>query len=132
MDDLRAFGVGGHDQVDRHRLQRGEMRLAAGQCLPRPVGVDIGVGAIGAPAVHREVHARGQLAREVLDVDARAAVDLGRVLAGEQRDAHAQVVAMRAGIRAPLGTTTIPPADTVKPASRSASRSTPTSAPGST
>ena len=89
--ELGALDVGGHDQVDRHRLQRGEMRLVARQRVPRPVGVHRRVLAVRAPAVHGEVHARGELAREVLDVDARAAVDLGRVLAREQRDAHAQV-----------------------------------------
>ncbi len=43
-------------------------------------------GPVGAPAVHRELDEPRQLAREVLDVDARAAVHVGRVLPREQRD----------------------------------------------
>src|SRR5262249_8796729 len=62
-----------------------------------------------------------QLARQVLDVNTRAAVDVGRVLAGEQRDLHASTVA-------PFGMTTTPPAETVK-RSPSASGSTPIVAP---
>ena len=36
--------------------------------------------------MHGDVGQATDLAREVLDVGARAAVDLGRVLAGEDRD----------------------------------------------
>ena len=63
-----------------------------------------------------------ELAREVLDVHAGAAVDLGRVLAREQRDPHASTTS-------PLPITTTPPSETVK-RSRSASGSTPICAPG--
>ena len=65
---------------------------------------------------------RRQLARQVLDVHAGAAVDLGRVLAREQRDLHAATTL-------PLPTTVTPPSDTVNPRSRSASWSTPTARP---
>ena len=47
-----------------------------------------GVRALGAPAVHGQLLAPRELARQVLDVHAGPAVDLGRVLAREQRDAH--------------------------------------------
>ena len=61
----------------------------------------------GAPAVDAHVLERAQLARQVLDVHARAAIDLRRVLAGQQRDPHAVT-------RSPLGMTTMPPSDTWK------------------
>src|SRR5208282_4865046 len=79
-------------------------------------------------AVHGEVHQAGQLPGEVLHVHARPAVDLWRVLPGQQ--GHVEP-ARRAGeghggTSWPLPTTVMPPADTVKPRARSRSLSTPT------
>ena len=44
-------------------------------------------------AVHPDVDQAAQLSGEVLDVDAGPAVDLGRVLTGEEVDAHGVIVA---------------------------------------
>src|SRR4051812_11609993 len=81
--------------------------------------------AIGPPRMHRDLLERRQLARQVLDVHSRPAVDVRRELAGEQRDLHC------GSTTAPLPTTTTPPSETTKRA-RSASGSTPISAPSST
>ena len=126
VDELGALDAGGHRQVDRHRLQRGPVRLRAVERVPGPVadGRRVAVGAVGAPAVDGHLLEPGELAREVLDVHAGAAVDLGRVLAREQRDPHA-----RPSTVSPLAITTMPPGETTK-RSRSASGSTPTCAPG--
>ena len=76
--------------------------------------------------MHRHVDEPGELPREVLDVDARAAVDVRRVLAGEERDAHAS---------GPLYTLALAddddPAGRDDEALRSCSGSTPSCAPGS-
>ena len=86
MDELGALGARRHRQVDRQRAQRRELGRVAGQRVPRR----------GAATSARSPHActvdvleGAQLARQVLDVHARAAVDVRRVLAGEQRDPHA-------------------------------------------
>ena len=68
--------------------------------------------------MHADVLQRAQLARQVLDMHARTAVDLRRVLAGQQRDPHATT-------RWPLGITAMPPSETWKRC-LSASGSTPT------
>jgi len=87
---LGARGRRGHREVDRHGPQRGQVRLLSFQRLPRPMGHDtLARRGVGGPIVHRDLLQPRQLAGEVLDVHAGAAVDLRRVLAGEQRDAHA-------------------------------------------
>jgi len=78
VDDLRACDAGRHRQVDGHRLERG----VSLQRLPGAVGLR--VGPVGAEAVHGQLDEVAQLAREVFDVHAGAAVDLGRVFAREQ------------------------------------------------
>ena len=78
VDELRAVHAGGHLEVDGHRLER---RVAA-HGLPRPVRLR--VRAVGAEAVHGQVDEVVKLAREVLDVNACAAVDLRGELACQQ------------------------------------------------
>src|SRR5436190_1158544 len=121
VDEVGVGDAGRHRQVDRHRPQRRQRGRIAGQRFPRPMDDR----AVPAPRMHRDVVQRRQLARQVLDVHAGAAVHLGRVLACEQADLHARTTW-------PLPTTVTPPADTVKPRSRSRSWSTPTLAPSST
>src|SRR5208283_1659216 len=101
----------GHGQVGGDRLQG---LVGASQQLPRPVGH--GVRAVLALAVHSEVDELGQLTGQVLHVHARAAVDLGRVLPGEQGhpEAFSRRLLRRAGpghkVTAwPLPTTVTPP-----------------------
>ena len=111
-----------HREVDRDGLERRGVRAAPGQGLPGPIGAHRGgsrdLFALAAPAVHRQLGEPRELAREVLDVHARAAVDLRRVLPREQRDLQ------RASTFSPLPITTMPPSETVK-RSRSAFASTP-------
>jgi hypothetical protein len=78
VDQVRALDAGGHRKVDRHRLERRIPR----ERVPRPVGLR--TLALRAEAVHRQLDKLPQLAREVLDVHAGAAVDLGWVLAREK------------------------------------------------
>ena len=70
--------------------ERGGVRLRPGERVPGPVRDDRRAAGDGrplvAPAVHRHVGRARELAGEVLDVDAGAAVDVGRVLAREERD----------------------------------------------
>ena len=87
VHDLGALDGGRHREVDRHRAQRRQVRRVARQRVPRLVA-DRAL-AVVAPRVDGDVLEPRELAREVLDVHARAAVDLGRVLAREQRDLHA-------------------------------------------
>ena len=63
----------------------GEVGRLAAQRVPRLVA-DRGAVRSAAPGVDVDVLEACELAREVLDVDAGAAVDVGRVLAGEQRE----------------------------------------------
>ena len=97
--EVRVPGVGVHQvdavdrrrhrQVDGHRLERRGARGRAGEHLPGAVcaGHQRRV-ARRAEAVHPELEAARELAREVLDMDAGAAVDVGGKLAREQRDLH--------------------------------------------
>ena len=89
-----------HRQVDRDRLQRGREGLRTGERVPRPVRTTGGRPRRSARSAPQQWTVRssepGQLAGEVLDVDARAAVDLRRVLAREQGDAHGQAIHRRA------------------------------------
>ena len=78
VDELCAVHARGHREIDGHRL---EGRVAAHR-VPRPVRLRF--GAVRAEAVNRQVDEIAQLAREVLDVNAGAAVDLRREFAGEQ------------------------------------------------
>ena len=83
--------AGGHREVDRDGPERGERGRAPGERLPRLVRDDARRGAgrpRRAPAVDGHVDELRELAREVLDVDARAAVDVRRVLAGEEGRAN--------------------------------------------
>ena len=93
MDDVGAVDAGGHRQVGRQDPQR---RVGAAQ-----PGIVLGVG--GGPvagfahAVDVEVHERAQVAGQEVDVHAGAAVDVRRVLPGDQGDAHAGNLVPRRG-----------------------------------
>ena len=101
--------------------------VGVGQQVPGPVRH--GAGPVRALAVHGQVDQRGQLAGQVGDVHARAAVHLGRVLAGQQGDAESAAGEHGHGTTScPLPTTVMPPAETTKPRARSRSLSTPTCA----
>ena len=89
VHDLGALHSGGHREVDRHRLQRGQVRLRTVKGIPVPVGHGRrSAAALRTPAVHGHVFDAVELASEVLDVHAGAAVDLGRVLPREHGDPH--------------------------------------------
>src|SRR6516162_10466008 len=99
-----------------------------------PGPVRHGTRAVGALAVHGQVDQAGELTGEVGHVYPRPAVDLGRVLPGQQRDAQPGSQPRRGhlGTSWPLPTTVIPPSDTTNPRALSCSLSTPTSAPSGT
>jgi hypothetical protein len=84
VDDLGPLQGGRHRQVRRHRLKGPQVRRGAGQRFPRLVGDDGFAGASGAEAVNGKFDHPGQLGGHVLGVDAGAAVDVGRELAGEE------------------------------------------------
>jgi hypothetical protein len=92
VDDVGALDRGRHRQVDRHGAQRGEVGGPAVERVPGGVAHDRGAVGLGpgalAPALDRDALELRQLAGEVLDVDAGATVDLGRVLAREEVHAH--------------------------------------------
>ena len=78
--------AGGHRQVGGEDAQR---RVGAGE--PRVVlGVGGGARPRRAQAVHVDVDEPAQLADEEVDVHAGAAVDVGRVLPGEDADPHGE------------------------------------------
>src|SRR5260370_38475448 len=83
---LAAFRRRGHRQVDRHRLQRRRLRFGFRQRSPGLVAGDTRFVARRAPAVDGDLRQVAQLACEVLDVRARAAIYLGWIFAREQRD----------------------------------------------
>jgi hypothetical protein len=86
MHDLGVRRPGGHGQVDRDGSQRRHVRLRALERLPGLVPDHLGPAVAGAglaPLVDRDVLQSRQLAAEVLDMYAGAAVDVRRVLAGE-------------------------------------------------
>lgn len=67
-----------------------------------------------APAVHVQVDEGSQLVGEELDMDARATVDVGRILPGQQADSHPEPPVSAAGShmvtqKGPMGKTTIFP-----------------------
>src|SRR5260370_28654821 len=86
VHELDALHRGHHRQVDGHRLQRRGLRLRFRELCPRLVGGHPGLVARSAPAFHGHLGQVAKLAREVLDVRAGSAVDLGRILPREQRD----------------------------------------------
>ena len=89
VDEARPRDAGGHCEVDRDCPQSGEMRRSAGERIPWLVGDDrrLPVGRPRrAPGVHGHPDEMRELPREVLDVHPGAAVDLRRVLAGEEGD----------------------------------------------
>src|SRR5215471_6508809 len=87
---------------------------------------------VGPLAVHRQADQVAQLPGQVLDMHAGSAVDLGRVLPGEQGDVDLAEGRGHSVTSWPLPTTVMPPAETTKPRARSCSLSTPTTAPSGT
>jgi hypothetical protein len=89
VDEAQPLDAGRHREVDRHRTQSSEMRRSAGERIPWLVGDDrrLRVGRPRrAPGVHGHPDEMRELPREVLDVHPGAAVDVRRVLAGEEGD----------------------------------------------
>lgn len=86
VDEFAAFEGGGHGEVHGEGAQRVVGAVERG---PRPVAHDAARGAL-APAVHVQVREGPQLAGEELDMDARAAVHVRRVLPGQQSHSHAE------------------------------------------
>ena len=86
VHDVDALHSCRHREIDRHGLQRGCLGLRFRQGVPRLMVRDSRLVAGGAPAVDRDLGQPAKLSREVLDVSARTAVDLGRVLTGEDGD----------------------------------------------
>ena len=84
VDQVGGGHRGRHRQVRGDRLQR---LVRAREVVPGPVRDR--PRPVRALAVHGEVHQAGQLAGEVLHVHAGPAVDLRRVLPGQQRHAGA-------------------------------------------
>ncbi len=89
VDEMGGVRRRGHRQVGRHREQRG-ICLGGDQVRIGAVCRDVELVARRAEAVHLDVDQPAQLARQILDVHARAAVDLGRVFTGEEGDSHDQ------------------------------------------
>ena len=86
MREVGAFEGACHGKVDGHRLQGGRLGLGFGERGPGLIGGHVGLLAGRSPAVNADVRQLADLARQVLDVRAGAPVDLGRVLARENRD----------------------------------------------
>ena len=89
VDEVGITEGGGHREVDRDRAESGAKRLGPRELLPCLVCDDRGPHAVRsrlAEAVDGHVDEPVELACQVLDVDARAAVDVRWVLAGEEGD----------------------------------------------
>ena len=86
VHDLGALDPRGHRQVDRHRLQRSGLRFGLRQRGPRLVCRDAWIFAGRPPAVDGHLGQPADLAGQILDGGAGSPVDVGRVLAGEDRD----------------------------------------------
>ena len=108
VQHLGALHPGHHRQVDRHRAQGRGLRLWLPEVTPGGVREHSRLVARATPAVDAEVHTGTKLTREMLHVHTRPTVDLGRVLAREERDPH------RLSVHTawPLPMATIPPFDT--------------------
>ena len=88
VDDVAPCRLIGHRQVGCQRPQR---RVGVDE---QRVVLRVGGGARAgvAHAVHVDVGELHQLTHEEVDVDAGAAVDIGRILAGQDPDAHSWMV----------------------------------------
>ena len=86
VDEVAALDAGRHLQIGGEDAQR---RVGAGRAR---IVLRVGGGALAwrAEAVHVDVDEAAQLTHEEVDVDAGAAVDLGRVLPGEDADPHVE------------------------------------------
>ena len=86
MHDVRTLAPGGHRQVGARECAA--PALASASAGRHAVRRDARLVPRGAHAVDPDVDQAAQLPGEVLDVHAGTAVDLGRVLTGQQVDAH--------------------------------------------
>ena len=84
MNEVDVATGGRHRQVDRQGGQRGVGPGDVGRGL-----MPGGAWAVVAEGVDVDVDQLAQLAHQVIDVDAGAAVDVGRELSGEDRGTHA-------------------------------------------
>ena len=86
VNEIDAFDGRSHREVDGHRLERRRFRLRIGQRRPWLVGRHARLVSRRPPAMNRQLGVSAQLARQVFDVDAGPAVDLGRVFTSQQCD----------------------------------------------
>ena len=108
VHDVGVDGIGRHREPDRQRLERRRIASgpAAGQALPRRIAAhaQAGLGALGvarAEAAHLDRRPPGERPAQVIDDDARAPVDVGRVLATQEQDVHGGTSTGRAYPTAP-------------------------------
>ncbi len=92
VDDVDLEGLD-LEEVEAEGFERGGefLRRSFGEGGPGLLSADVeaaGVGVLIAPAVDFDVDGAGELAAEVFDVDAGAAIDGGRILTGHQANAH--------------------------------------------
>ncbi len=90
MHDVGARGVAGDQQVDAHRRKRGVGAVELGR---RRICGRSRLVADGPEAPHAHVDVASQRSHELGRVHARTPVDLRRILAGEQVDAHTATLA---------------------------------------
>lgn len=86
VDELAAFEGGGDGEVHGEGAQR---VVGAVEHGPGAVAYDAAPGAL-APAVHVQLGEGPQLPGEELDMDARPAVHVRRVLPGQQSNSHTE------------------------------------------
>ena len=84
MGEVGAVGPRGHREVGRQDVQ-GRVRLREAPVL---LGDGDRAVALGTHAQNVEIDAAAQMSGQEVDVDPGSAVDVGRVLAGEEGHAH--------------------------------------------
>ncbi len=109
VHDVGVHLVARHGQADRERLQRGHEARAvlAAHALPRRVaaqGDAVVARLAGAEAADLDGHAAGQGLAELIGDDAGAAVDVGRVFAGDEQSLHdVRIARERSGLSGSVG-----------------------------